>query len=440
MVDGKNIWEKHRSEMEFVIAHPNGWGIRQQTFLREAAAVAGLSAYSPSRNNIRFVTEAEASVHFCIYHTNLGSRLQTNTTFAVCDAGGSTVDTTVYSVMAARPILRIREVKSSACVQAGAIFVDAAAEKYLRAVFTEASLPYEDIDDYTARGVKDFEHSVKRNFCDSAGDQAVEITGSRINHPSIGIQSGRMALSESVVESFFEDCVNEITASVDDQIKETNVSYMLLVGGFGDSPFLLQRFRTRYEPRGCQVTQLANNSMSKAVADGAIIWNNMSSVVGRAPRSSFGTQTTEPYDPSCPQHRGRGVYTCPSGYDRVIGHWSQIVEKGVVIDARAEARESFHRNYSFPDPHLECFETVLYSYPGVGIPRLYDGFQKSCTVRADLTNLSGMLEPKTGHNGRKYWRLDYHICIRFGGTELEAYIEWENDGTMYRGEAAIIPE
>lgn len=26
-----------------------------------------------------------------------------------------------------------------------------------------------------------------------------------------------------------------------------------------------------------------------------------------------------------------------------------------------------------------------------------------------------------------YWRLYFDICIRFGGTELEAFIEWEEN-------------
>lgn len=40
--------------------------------------------------------------------------LQPGTTFAVCDAGGSTVDTTVYSVNSTGP-LRLEEVRASDC-------------------------------------------------------------------------------------------------------------------------------------------------------------------------------------------------------------------------------------------------------------------------------------------------------------------------------------
>ncbi|KAG8740459.1 hypothetical protein FRC10_004286 [Ceratobasidium sp. 414] len=196
-------------------------------------------------------------------------RSQAGTKFVVCDAGGSTVDTTVYSVVATRPMLKLQEARASASyelnlpratgVQAGAIFVDAAAEKHLTNVLTNASLDHEDIQDYTARGVKDFEAVAKRSFRDAAEDQTVEVAGSRFNNPSIRTRRGRMTLSGTVIKSFFDVCVNEITSSVDQQMQGTSVSYLLLVGGFGDSPFLRQQFKHKYETRGCQVT-LANDS------------------------------------------------------------------------------------------------------------------------------------------------------------------------------------
>lgn len=76
ILDGRLIWQRYKPTMEVVIAHPNGWAIREQTFLRGAAVDAGFVEDSKAQSKIRFVTEAEASVHFCIYHTNLGSRLQ----------------------------------------------------------------------------------------------------------------------------------------------------------------------------------------------------------------------------------------------------------------------------------------------------------------------------------------------------------------------------
>ncbi|KAG8717704.1 hypothetical protein FRC08_006896 [Ceratobasidium sp. 394] len=447
IVDGPLVWENYRSKMEVVIAHPNGWGIREQTFLRAAAMDTGYVPTSSPRR-IRFVTEAEASVHFCIHHTNLGSCLQAGTKFVVCDAGGSTVDTTVYSVVATRPMLKLEETRASACVQAGAIFVDAAAEKYLTSVLTNASLDREDIQEYTARGLKDFEAVAKRGFRDAAEDKTIEIAGSRFNNSSIRTRRGRMTLSGTVVKSFFDVCVNEITSSVDQQIHGTSISYLLLVGGFGDSPFLRQQFKRKYETQGCQVT-LANDSTSKAVADGAVIWDAVSSVVGRAPRFSFGTDIEIPHNPLSPEFHGRDVFTCPStGEVLASGAWSQIIAKDITIDVDAVNRRSFFRAYSTPHPNLSDFTVTLFSYSKLGQPKwiknkqggLENGFRKSCTVTANLANLQGALKPGVGLHGRTYWKLYVEVCLRFGGTELEAYLEWKENGVTRTGEASIVPD
>ncbi|KAG9125789.1 hypothetical protein FRC07_006216 [Ceratobasidium sp. 392] len=431
IIDGQLIWKDYQPLMEVVIAHPNGWGLREQTFLRAAAVDAGLASASSAQAKIRFVTEAEASVHFCIYHTNLGNRIQAGTKFAVCDAGGSTVDTTVYTVVTARPTLKLQEAKSSACVQAGAIFVDAAAEKYFRGVLTNASLGWQDVQDCTTRGVKNFEQVLKRSFCDATEDKTVEIASTRFNNPSIRTRRGRMTVSGAVVKSFFMNCVQEITASVDQQIDGIGVSYMLLVGGFGDSPFLRREFKNRYEPQGCQVT-LTNDSTSKAVADGAVIWNAISSVIGRAPRSSFGIEVSLAYNPFSSDFRGREVFVSPAGRRRVSGAWSQIVAKGITIDVDAVNRSSFGLPFSSPFPDLEDFEVTLLSYSKPGEPT----WAKNKNGKYSY----GALERRIGAQGNMYWQLYFDICIRFGGTELEAYLEWEEEGITHTGEVTIVPD
>lgn len=80
IVDGKKIWQDYRPNMEVVIGHPNGYGTRQQALLRSAAVAAGFTASEQAETHIRFVTEAEASVHFCLHYTDLKSRLYVSDT------------------------------------------------------------------------------------------------------------------------------------------------------------------------------------------------------------------------------------------------------------------------------------------------------------------------------------------------------------------------
>ena len=51
--------------------------------------------------------------------------------FAVVDAGGSTVDSTLYECKMTTPKLILEEVCASECIQAGSVFIDRAARHML---------------------------------------------------------------------------------------------------------------------------------------------------------------------------------------------------------------------------------------------------------------------------------------------------------------------
>lgn len=445
ILDGKRIWERYSPTMEVVIAHPNGWGIREQTFLRTAAVTAGFSTTDKAQSKVRFVTEAEASVHFCIHRTNLGNVLRPGTNFAVCDAGGSTVDTTLYSVASASPTLKLEEKRASACVQAGAIFVDFELEKYLQRTLANAGLDPRDVEDFTKTGVKDFESFAKRTFRDETAEYAILLAQSRLNNPSIRTRRGRMTVSGLTIQKFFDMCLDEIKHSVDQQLNHLHVPYIILVGGFGDNEYVRNEFRKRYEPRGSTIT-LSNDSSSKAVADGAVIWGITSSVVSRAPRYSFGKQASTGYCPLKHDQQGRKSYISLAGKARVPGAWSEIVHKGIALDSGSVCRSKYHNLFNTPNPRLSVLHKDLLAYAGDDCPEwmhdphgnTLDKFRKVCSISANLNNVRGALEAKTNPSGSKYWKLDYWVCIRFGGTELESYLEWMENGIKRTGPASII--
>ncbi|KAF8755228.1 ATP binding [Rhizoctonia solani] len=176
ILDGKLIWERYSPDMEVVLAHPNGWGI--------------------SRANI----PAIGSLLYSSYEP--WDRLQPGTHFAVCDAGGSTVDTTLYSVVSLHPSLKLEEKRASACVQAGAIFVDLEAEGYLRKSLSSVGLNADEIKDYTKAGMKDFEGGAKRGFQDETVDQHITVGNSRFNNTAIRARRGRLTLAGQVHMSY----------------------------------------------------------------------------------------------------------------------------------------------------------------------------------------------------------------------------------------------
>jgi hypothetical protein len=61
------VWNGLRQKAEIVLGHPNGWEGQQQSKMRRAAVLAKLVPDSAEgRSRVAFVTEGEASLHYCI--------------------------------------------------------------------------------------------------------------------------------------------------------------------------------------------------------------------------------------------------------------------------------------------------------------------------------------------------------------------------------------
>jgi hypothetical protein len=190
---GGQIWQRlsQQNAIDFVLCHPGGWGLQEQSLLHRAMVKAGLVASAQmATERVKFVGEAEASVHYVMFHADLQSRLrvsllhrsaselyshsltQPGIDFAVCNAGGSTVDTTLYTVSSMTPSLTLRERRDSACgsfkyslldvftsyvvtlgIQAGGIFVDRSAAKYFRKKFYDADLDPDQVTELQHRSL-----------------------------------------------------------------------------------------------------------------------------------------------------------------------------------------------------------------------------------------------------------------------------------------------
>ena len=64
---GESLWNSVQDQIDFVLTHPNGWEGLQQGKMRQAAIMAGLVPDTPAGHaRVHFVTEGEASLHFCV--------------------------------------------------------------------------------------------------------------------------------------------------------------------------------------------------------------------------------------------------------------------------------------------------------------------------------------------------------------------------------------
>jgi hypothetical protein len=80
-VDGDSLWQSYGPKVDFVIAHPNGWGTHEQSTLRKAAVKGGLVPEDSAKQRIHFVSEGEASVHFVMFYSDLEPQIHVCATY-----------------------------------------------------------------------------------------------------------------------------------------------------------------------------------------------------------------------------------------------------------------------------------------------------------------------------------------------------------------------
>jgi hypothetical protein len=115
--NGATVWRRLRETVLVVLTTPNGWELSQQGTLRNAAVAAELMKAENTHQLLDFVTEGEASVHYALAYSQSKTWLFPGSMFAVVDAGGSTVDSTLYECKSTEPKVHLEEVCPSGCIQ-----------------------------------------------------------------------------------------------------------------------------------------------------------------------------------------------------------------------------------------------------------------------------------------------------------------------------------
>ncbi|KAG8703582.1 hypothetical protein FRC08_002750 [Ceratobasidium sp. 394] len=491
---GAGKWEQLAPTMSLVIAHPNGWGLKEQDRLRNAVALSGTMSESATKRRVFFVPEAEAAVHYVLWEKS--QELQSGDELIVCDAGGSTVDTTAYRVLhgsettpelgynvpakkgslmsrlfkssgstprskqndrqstafhqlpTAEPkAIRLKELKASDCQPGGGVFVNENFVHHLKEQFF--ALPPEhgyNLELCVQKAEESFELNCKREFQVSADAPSEYIVEMSAAIQELGYPDGNIILQLDVVRGFFDDSVRLILESIRKQIRGTKAKYIFLVGGFGASQYLRQRVTNEFQRTGLQVMFL-DDAHGKAASDGSIIWFVRQGVVGRAARMSFGLRIAELYNPALPSHRMREQVLLPNGQYHVRGRWDMIVEKDHVVDQRLALRRTYARTYSSPHPELGSFTVELYAWTNNWLSppewvadskgNVVDGFSVICSITADLNGMRGSLKKRKSKHGT-YYELEFQLCLEFGGVELRAFLEWNEKNIIKTSDAMIL--
>ncbi|KAG8937827.1 hypothetical protein FRC00_000351 [Tulasnella sp. 408] len=365
--------------------------------MREAAVSGGLVPNTPKgRERIEFVTEGEASFHWCIEQSIAGSALKEGASIVVADLGGGTIDVSSFLVKTSKP-LRLQE--------------------KLAPEYRLQGTPFDD-EEYIETLREEFDENTKCLFRDEP-DQAVYIKiGRRRDHFEnllCRIKNGMLEIQREDIEEAFEPSitatVNAIYKHISGQrdavgllrtqliargfthhLPAAEVQHVFLVGGFAASPWVLSETKRHLKSLGVtNEVKRADSNTAKAVAHGGVAFYLDRFVAERIMRYTYGVGTQPSYNPSNPEHAARAhklEMDHVSGITYVQGGFSTLVKKVV----------------------SRAFDSVGWF---------------ECEIPASA------LTKRTGKYGT-YWAVNYEVVITLGTVEIKCHIEWEENGEKKR--------
>ncbi|SJL14053.1 uncharacterized protein ARMOST_17506 [Armillaria ostoyae] len=423
-------WSSIEGGIHFILAHPNGWEGEEQNKMRDAMISARLIGNGEQEHSrLSFVTEGEASLHFCL-NKGLSRYTSNEDGFMIVDAGGGTVDISTYSRAGVSEGNRcFQEIAIPQCQLSGSIFVTGQAQIYLRdklkgTVYAEMANVIADCFDKTA----------KLRFRNAEEPAYIQFGTIRDNDPALGIRGGRLTLLGSIAAGFFEPSLRDIIQAIDHQcsMSPKNISAVFLVGGFAASNFLYSKLQAHLQPLDIQLSR-PDSHVNKAVADGAVSYYIDHAVNARMSRYNLGGKEFTSYEKSMSEHRRRSdkAYVAANGELSLGDQFDAILPKGILVSETTEFRRTYHL-YSETLEDLTSISDDIICYRGLKTdPRWMDTdeamYNVLCTVTANTQQATKTLKPQyRPGDGRTFYKLDYDVVLLFGLTELQAYVSWKH--------------
>ncbi|KAH8800523.1 hypothetical protein DL96DRAFT_1824045 [Flagelloscypha sp. PMI_526] len=472
--NGDTLWEGVQAgQVHFVLTHPNAWEGIQQSQLRDAAVKAGLISSNPAgQSRLQFVTEGEASLHFCLQQGLGQSMSKSEKGTLIIDAGGiavvilvwvaaadkptgGTIDISVYAPTSIANKIGFEEIATPHCLSFlnysllhvvptifpgqfnGSVFVTLEAKRALAEKLNKSKFA-DDLDEIIRR----FDSSTKIMFRNPKEPSFIRFGRPKDNEAAYGIRNGQLRLSGDEVASFFEPSVQSIIDAVTSIgfDASNSVSRAFLVGGFAASDHLYNSLKAHFDPLGIQIVR-PDAHINKAVSDGAIGYHIDHQVSVRVARATYGVRISQYFNSQLSSHQRRlhKAYTDSAGDRMVPDGFALILRKNTKVSETQEFQTSVM--YSLDSTDTTC-STKIQQYNGATesvdwMDEEEDKFVSLCSISMDRATVRRIAKLQT-HTSHRHWRVDCDILLSFGLTELKAQFVWKENGVEQRSPAALV--
>ncbi|KAF3920558.1 hypothetical protein ABW20_dc0110195 [Dactylellina cionopaga] len=416
------------TQVDFVLTIPAVWNEQACIRTKQAAERAGFT----TNHTLNMCTEPEAAALYTLRSSetsaNVGDKI------VVCDAGGGTVDLISYNIRRIHPRLEVDEAAVGSGDTCGSTYIDTAFEDFFKERMGEH---YDTLRvAQRQRVMKNFEE-VKCGFRDRDDQETYSlIVPGKNNIPEAGVIDGEFEISRADMRALFDPIVDKVITLIAEQIKQINMAdqmpsnkQILLVGGFGQSPYLYKRVMDWAKPQGIFVLQPKDGDV--AVVKGAVIrgidlaapqqvndGNPSRAMWVRKCRKHYGTLMIAHFVPG--QHLEEDAFIDPlTGLKMARNQISWFVYKGAPLSDDKKISQQFHRTFRKTTPWIDTVVVCEDDFPPM---RLTPSVKVLCKLTADLSRHSKrMFDVQYGFFKKIYtcaYRVDMTLRSGFMTFEL----------------------
>ncbi|TKA45488.1 hypothetical protein B0A54_04027 [Friedmanniomyces endolithicus] len=244
-------WRSMRVEYSF--STPTTW--------KNPAMIAGIEKLIKSAG---FTDTAQQTVRMALTEAEAAA-IDASTTkyregdiFLICDSGGGTTDVNLLRVKSMGQKIELEPLDHVEGVPIGSCLIDYQMAQHIveRLELIQEHLEgdlYYLAEDMLVNKFQTIKHSFPKPVVDQVHLEVKGLAGSQ-TYPEAGIKNSRMAIDRSTITEIFDAQVSQIFELIDErflaleaEFPQEQISYIILSGGLGSSPYLYEKIKKRYE-------------------------------------------------------------------------------------------------------------------------------------------------------------------------------------------------
>lgn len=464
--------------VEFRFSVPTTW--KNPAMIAETKQLirnAGFGGESSKHTIEIALTEAEAAaVYASKQHYEEGD------VFLVCDAGGGTSDVNILKVVSSG--VGQTELEPLSWVEGRAIgstLIDFRVEKLIaeRLRSIRHYLPAEP-EAVAFRMLR--ESSRFESFKCNLGDEAMDLPSLRLPVPGLAygtnleiahIEDSQMIITKDELQKVFDDQIFKIVNLIDEQLatlQKTNpqetITYLILSGGLGSSPYLQMKLREHYKAAAARFSNTQHMQVLKApkpqlavchglvldrvqqIKDDRVVYKE------RYCRNSYGVVVRRAYDPNI--HFNEPLSVDPRDQKCWVENqidWFMVQVSPVLCQIWASSncgqgqkvsvQQGVKQHYSLKvQPGRENLlwntQVVMSTLPPDLLPTSLNksGVQRVCKVESSLPQDMKLKNRHWYNAGPQYLRAEFDMQVLIGPADLK-FQTLSKDGIISRDHAAI---